>query len=54
MVVLITYMGNFSGFPLANHLVCLALSLYLVYLRVLPCVCAYLLAKMDSSKEAYG
>ena len=31
----------------------LVLSLYLVYLRVLPCVRAHLLAKMDSSKEAY-
>ena len=25
-----------------------------MYLRVLPCVCAHLLAKMDSSEEAYG
>ena len=29
-------------------------SPYLAYLRVLPCVCSHLLAKMDSTKEAYG
>ena len=35
-------------------LLCLVLSPYLVYLRVLACVRAHLLAKMDSSEEAYG
>ena len=35
-------------------LLCLVLSPYLVYLRVLPCVCVHLLAKTDSSEEAYG
>lgn len=43
-----------SEFPLANHLACLALSLYLVYLRVLPCVHVHLLTKMDSREEACG
>ena len=36
------------------NLIYLVLSPYLVYFRVLPCVCAHLLAKMDSSKEVYG
>ena len=40
--------------PLANHLVCLVLSTYLVYLRILPCVQMHLLTKMDSTEEAYG
>ena len=34
-------------------LLCLVLSSYWVYLRLLPCV-HVLLAKMDSSEEAYG
>ena len=34
-------------------LIFLVLSLYLVYLRILPCVCAHLLAKMDSGEETY-
>ena len=29
-------------------------SPYLVYLGLFPCVGSHLLAKMDSSKEAYG
>ena len=41
------------GFLWPIILLCLVLSLYLVYLRSSP-VCAYLLAKMESSKEAYG
>lgn len=40
------------GFLWPIVLLCLVLSLYLVYLRVLPCV--HLLAKMDSREEAYG
>ena len=43
--------GISSRFPLASHL---ALSPYLVYLRVLPCVREHLLAKMDSSERPYG
>ena len=39
---------------MANHLACLALSLYLVYLRVLLCVHVHLLTKMDSREEACG
>ena len=35
-------------------LLCLVLSPYLVYLGVLPRVRTHLLAKMDSSEEAYG
>ena len=42
------------GFLWPVILLCLILSPYLVYLRVLPCVHMYLLAKMDSSDEAYG
>ena len=34
-------------------LLCLVLSPYLVYLRILSCVCTHLSAKMDSSKETY-
>ena len=39
-------LGQFSGFPLANHL---APCPYVVWLRALSNVRAYLLAKMDSS-----
>ena len=35
-------------------LICLVHSPYWVYLRILPCVSTLLLAKMDSTKEAYG
>ena len=35
-------------------LLCLVLDLYFVYLRVLPCVCVHILAKLDSSEEVYG
>ena len=42
------------GFLWPVILPCLVLSPYLVYLRILPCVHMYLLAKMDSSEEAYG
>ena len=44
----------FPGFLWPIILLCLVLSPYLVYLRVLPCVHVHLLAKMDSSEEAYG
>ena len=46
--------GISSGFPLASHLICLVQSPYLVYLRIFPCVCAHLTAKMDSTEEAHG
>ena len=42
------------GFLWPIILLCQILSSYLVYLRVLPCVRAHLLAKVDSSKEVYG
>ena len=42
-----------SGFLLTSHLALLVLSPYLVYLKVLPCVLTHLIAKMDSSKEAW-
>ena len=42
------------GFLWPVILLCLLLSLYLVYSNTLPCVCELLLAKVDSSKEAYG
>ena len=48
------YGAFLPGFLWPIILLCLVLSLYLVYLRVLPCMRAYLLAKMDSSEEAYG
>ena len=41
-------------FPWSIILLCLALSLYLVYFRTLPCVRVHLLAKMDSSEKACG
>lgn len=43
----------FVGFLWSIILLCLVLSQYLVYLRVLPHVHVHLLAKKDSSKEAY-
>ena len=45
--------GGSSQFPLAGHLASPG-SEFLVYLRVLPCVCMHLTAKTDSSTEAYG
>ena len=42
------------GFLWPIILICLVLSLYLAYLRVLLWVHVYLLAKMDSSEESYG
>ena len=46
--------GMSFRFPLAIILLCLILSLYLVYVRVLPCVHVHLLAKIDSIKDVYG
>ena len=43
-----------SGFLWPVILIFLILSLYLIYLMVLPCMRAYFLAKMDSIEEAYG
>ena len=45
--------GTSSGFPWPVILLCPVPSLYLVYSSTRPHVCALLLAKMDSSKEAY-
>ena len=47
------YGAFLPGFLWSIILLCLVLSQYLVYLRVLPHVHVHLLAKMDSSKEAY-
>ena len=46
------YGAFLPGFLWPIILLCLVLSPYMVYLRVLPC--AHLIAKMDSSEEAYG
>ena len=35
-------------------LTCLVQSPYLVYIRILPCVCTYHLVKMDSTEDVYG
>ena len=43
--------GHFFWFPLAI-LLCLALSPFMVSLRILPCVCTHLLVKIYSSTEA--
>ena len=43
-----------SGFLWLSILICLVLSLYLVYLRILPCVHAHLSAKTDSTEGVYG
>ena len=48
------YGAFLPGFLWLIILICLVLNPCLVYLRVLPCVRAHLLAKMDSSEEAYG
>ena len=45
--------GISSEFPLVSHLA-LPGPECIRYLRMLPCVHVYLLAKMDSSKEACG
>ena len=43
-----------SGFFWPVILICLVHSLYLVYLRILPCMSTHLLAKMTSTKKADG
>ena len=48
------YGAFLPGFLWPIILLCLVVSLYLVYLRVLPCVRVHLLAKMDSSEGAHG
>ena len=48
------YEAFLPGFLWPILLLCLVLSPNLVYLRVLPCVRVHLLAKMDSTEEAYG
>ena len=53
MIVQMTHMGHFLlGFLGPIILLCLVLSLCLVYHRVLPSVRLHFLAKMDSSEEA--
>ena len=42
------------GFPLTNHLICLVHSPHLIDLRIFPCVCTHLLAKMDFTEKVYG
>ena len=55
MGVCITYMGHFFlVFLWPNILICLVHSPYIVHLRILPCVHAHLLAKMDSLEEVCG
>ena len=48
------YGAFLPGFLWLIILLCLVLSPYLVYLRVLPCVRVHLLARMDSSEEPCG
>ena len=51
----ITYMGHFFlGFLWPIILFYLTLSLYLVFLKVLPCGCIYPLAKMEPREKACG
>ena len=42
----------FPRFLWAIVLTCLVHSPYLVYLRILPCVCTHLLANVDITKKA--
>ena len=48
------YEAFLLGFLWPIILICLVQSLYLVYFRILSCVCTQLLVKMDSTEEAYG
>ena len=48
------YAACLPGFLWPIILLCLVLNPYLVYDRVLPCVRAHALAKMNSSEEADG
>ena len=50
---LIHFYGIFlQGFLWLIILICLVLTLYLVYLMILPCVCTHHSVKVDSSEEA--
>ena len=46
------YGAFLPGFLWPIILICLVHSPYLVYLRIIPCVCIYLLAKMDFTEES--
>ena len=49
------FKGHFSGFPLASHLELPGSQSIFGVSQDLPlCVCTHLLAKMDSTEEAYG
>ena len=49
-----SYRTFLPGFLWRIILICLVQSPYLVQLRILPCVCMHLLAKTNSTNEAYG
>ena len=49
-----SYGAFLPGFLWPIILICLVQSLYLVYLRNLPCMCTHVLTKMDSNEEAYA
>ena len=48
------YEGISSWFPLANHFEWPGSQVKFGDLRILPCVCACLLAKMDFTEKASG
>ena len=49
------FYGTFLlGFLWPVIMICLVHSLYLIHLRILPCVNMHLLARMDSTKRASG
>ena len=48
------YVVFLLGFLWPIILICLVHSPHLVYLRILPCVCMHVLAKMNSTTKAYG
>ena len=54
VAIWITFMGHSSGPPLANQFHLPGSKSILVYIWILPCVHAHLLAKMDSTERAYG
>ena len=55
VAVSITCMGVLLlGFLWPIILICLVQSPHLIYLRILPCVCMHLLAKVDSTTMVYG
>ena len=47
------YGASLLGFLWPVILICLVQHIYLVYLRVFPCMHTHFLAKMDSTREAY-